>query len=99
MSERKSNRGGYRPGAGRPRKAALTPFDYLIGVLRNVKAEPALRAQAAIALLPHYAGEPEADGLLADAPIGKKAAERVAANNPDTSTAMGALLAKRAGRS
>ena len=96
MTESKSKRGGFRPGAGRPRKAPLTPFDYLIGVLRNPKAEPGRRDQAAIALLPLYSDDQPADGEDAP-PTGKKAAEREAAHNPDPSTPMGRLLAKRAG--
>jgi len=92
-------RGGFRPGAGRPRLAPLMPVEHLFYVMRNPKAEPAMRLQAAMALLPLYPARVAEDDTDAAVPIGKKAAERLAADNPDAATPMGALLARRAARS
>jgi hypothetical protein len=81
--EKSNGRGGFRPGAGRPRNVPLTPLEHLLTVMRNPKAEPSRRDQAAIALLPYYQsdaaeGEREpATGKKADA---KNRALRVAAS-------------------
>ena len=98
-------RGGARPGAGRKRNVPLvppggTPLDYMLAVMRDERATPARRDKMALAAAPfvHQRMSPTIpDGD--DQPTGKKAAEARAAKNPDTSTTMGALLAKRGGRS
>lgn len=69
--------GGYRPGAGRPRKGepsmaqvAAGPRkksqEYLMDVMNDPNIEPARRDRAAIALLPYQ------NQRIADARIGKK---------------------------
>lgn len=64
--------GGYRPGAGRPRKedkeaeaAAMadtaryaTPLDYMLAVMNDVTAEPARRDRMAIAAAPFIHAKP-----------------------------------------
>lgn len=59
MADQKKGRGGARPGAGRKPKpkaepvlgevAADTPLAFLEGVMRDTKADDALRVKAAIA--------------------------------------------------
>jgi hypothetical protein len=101
----KMPRGGARPGAGRKRNVPLvppggTPLDYMLAVMRDERATPARRDKMALAAAPfvHQRMSPTIpDGD--DQPTGKKAVEARAAKNPDTSTTMGALLAKRGGRS
>ena len=61
-------RGGARPGAGRPKgrrsdktverleaiaAAGITPLDYLLGVMRDVAQEPAVRLDAAKSAAPY----------------------------------------------
>lgn len=69
--------GGYRPGAGRPRKGepsvaqaaaslGMEPVDYLLMVMNDPNGDPARRDRAAIALLPYR------HQRIADARIGKK---------------------------
>jgi hypothetical protein len=82
--DKSNGRGGFRPGAGRPRNVPLTPIGHLLGVMRNPKAEPARRDQAAIALLPYYHAT-EDEPVTGTTPLGKKAdiarrAARVAAS-------------------
>ena len=72
------SRGGYRPGAGRPkgskdvaggiRLAARqqTPLDYLLGVLNDGAADANRRDRVAIALLPFV------HSRVADRPAGKR---------------------------
>lgn len=59
-------RGGYRPGAGRPKGSSskpaaksveirqnLTPLEYMLAVMNNPKAEPDRRDRMAIAAAPY----------------------------------------------
>lgn len=68
-------RGGYRPGAGRPAREttpepetpalgnpALSPLDYLLGVMNDPTAAPERRDRAAIAAAPYVHGKVEATG-------------------------------------
>jgi hypothetical protein len=71
-------RGGYRPGAGRPkgpaekpidkaaRKAGLSPLDYMLAVMNDEAAEDVRRDRMAIAAAPFVHAKP------GDAPKGKK---------------------------
>jgi hypothetical protein len=80
FEEGKSNRGGFRPGAGRPRNVPVVPFEYLLTVMRNPKAEAAHRVHAAIALLPYYQGDAaETDPAVTGRPLGKKDAAKAKA--------------------
>jgi hypothetical protein len=99
-------RGGARPGAGRKRNVPLvppggTPLDYMLAVMRDERATPARRDKMALAAAPfvHQRMSPTIPDGDDQPAAGKKAAEARAAKNPDTSTTMGALLAKRGGRS
>lgn len=68
-------RGGYRPGAGRPPKEAalepeagtpgspaLSPLDYLLGVMNDATTAPERRDRAAIAAAPYVHGKVEKPG-------------------------------------
>lgn len=59
-------RGGFRPGAGRPRKgqrlreiraaagkAGVTPLAYMLAIMRDENADPLLRDRMAIAAAPY----------------------------------------------
>lgn len=80
------------------------PLDYMLAVLRDPDADPRRRDKMAEAAAPYIhrrmspqpfdEDEPE---LPLGVPLGKKEAELEAANNPDASTPMGRLLAKRRG--
>ena len=87
-------RGGYRPGAGRPKgsptirltaeaQEAPDPLTYLRSVMADPNADPARRDRAAIALLPYLHPRAEAGG--------KKAAE-AAARDAERGTDWEALL-------
>ena len=91
-------RGGARPGAGRPRKpaapapmiatpagAALTPRELLEAVMRDERADLALRVSCARALLPYTAAKP--------ARLGSKAAREIEALDAERGTRWEALLA------
>jgi len=102
----KMPRGGARPGAGRKRNVPLvppggTPLDYMLAVMRDERATPARRDKMALAAAPfvHQRMSPTIPDGDDQPAAGKKAAEARAAKNPDTSTTMGALLARRGGRS
>jgi hypothetical protein len=80
FEDAKSKRGGFRPGAGRPRNVPVVPLEYLLTVMRNPKAEPGHRVQAAIALLPYYQGEAAEGGpVVTGGPLGKKDAAKAKA--------------------
>ena len=89
-------RGGYRPGAGRPRggatlrlgreaRRAADPLAYLLGVLADEAADPARRDRAAIALLPYLHARAQ--------PLGAKAAAAAAAQTAERGTEWERLLA------
>lgn len=105
-------RGGARPGAGRPKKSSAPkkpyvgedgmPLDFMLAVMRDPEADLRLRAAMAEKAAPYCHrrlsplsadDEPE---LPLPGPIGKKEAELAAAHSPDATTAMGALLDRRA---
>jgi len=97
---------GRKPKSSQPLKAYVgpegLPLEYMLAVMRDPEADPRRRDRMAegaapylhrrLALQPFDEDEPELP--LGPAP-GKKEAEIVAAHNPDTTTEMGALLAKR----
>jgi hypothetical protein len=70
-------RGGYRPGAGRPKgstvqataeaRAAADPLQYLLAVMADATADPARRDRAAIACLPYLHPRADAGGQRAAA--------------------------------
>ena len=83
-------RGGYRPGAGRPPKKALSPeknsmepmvtkgfspLEYMLHVMNDANADEARRDKMAIAAAPFGHGKPN------DAAGGKKAERQQAAEN------------------
>jgi len=79
-------RGGYKPGAGRPKKAELTlrsaaiaagqtPLEYMLAVMNDPEADPARRDRAAIAAAPFV------HPRIADNRFGKKDAAAEAAEN------------------
>ena len=78
-----------------------TPLEYMLAVMRDERATPARRDKMALAAAPfvHQRMSPTIPDGDDQPAAGKKAAEARAAKNPDTSTTMGALLAKRGGRS
>lgn len=63
--------GGFRIGAGRPKKAkqaeaiqaGLTPMEYLLGVMRNPENTLARRTRAAALLLPYMHAKPGGAGV------------------------------------
>jgi hypothetical protein len=58
----------------------VVPSEYLLAVMRNPKAEPSHRVQAAIALLPYYHGDAaEAEPVVTGRPLGKKDAAKAKA--------------------
>jgi hypothetical protein len=98
------SRGGARPGAGRKRKVPVvppgaTPLDCMLLVMRDASATPARRDKMALAAAPfvHQRMSPTIPDSDDQPAAGKKAAEARAAKNPDTGTAMGALLKRRGG--
>lgn len=69
-------RGGYRPGAGRPKKAASSqvkpeaksapretsdPLDYMLAVMNDPEADNARRDRMAIAAAPYVHGRADSD--------------------------------------
>jgi hypothetical protein len=82
-------RGGYRPGAGRPRKYAadaeitggpedLSPLSYMLTVMNDAAADPARRDRMAVSAAPYC--HPRADA------IGKKAEAAKAARHAGIGT-------------
>lgn len=85
-------RGGYRPGAGRPRKvpvppeniqqsaadSGMSPLDYMLGVMRDGGADPGRRDRMAIAAAPYVHPKPSevAPGKKAEAELASLTAER-----------------------
>ncbi len=100
-------RGGYRPGAGRPKgstiklavevrraahKAGVTPLEYMLAVMNDPDADPNRRDRMAIAALPFV------HVRATERQLGKKEQARLAAFSPDLSTPIGRLMARRAAR-
>ncbi|TCZ61270.1 hypothetical protein [Roseicella aquatilis] len=83
-------RGGYRPGAGRPKgsptirvpelaaEGEADPLAYLLAVMNDPAADPARRDRAAIAALPYVHARADAGG--------KKAAALAAASDAESGT-------------
>lgn len=97
---------GRKPKSSQPLKAYIgpegLPLDYMLAVLRDPEADPRRRDKMAEAAAPYVhrrlSPQPfdeDAPELPLGMPEGKKEAALAAANNPDTTTPMGALLAKR----
>jgi hypothetical protein len=95
MKENTMSRGGYRPGAGRPKgsatmrlqpeaRTAADPLTYLRSVMADEAADPARRDRAAIALLPYLHRRADAGG--------KKAAAEAAARDAEAGTDWERLL-------
>lgn len=95
-------RGGYRPGAGRPKsasvktevearregeKANMAPLDYMLSVMNDSAADEARRDKMAIAAAPYVHAKAE------DAKAGKKA-ERQA--NADSASSAGKYAVRTA---
>ena len=85
-------RGGYRPGAGRPKGAktlkldqaggaaaegiSRDPLQYLLGVVGDESADPELRIRCAVAALPYTSPKAEAGGKRAKMQRDAATAER-----------------------
>lgn len=95
------SRGGYRPGAGRPKagqgatpkqiaqeakKAGQSPLDYMLSVMRNPEADQARRDRMAIAAAPFV------HSRAAEGAQGKKEAANEAARNAGAGTEWGSDL-------
>ena len=96
-------RGGFRPGAGRPRgaktarlpasatsEAGASPLDFLLGVMRDDAQPVETRMRAAALVLPFLHAKP--------APIGAKAAREAEAMDAERGTSWDDLLNPAPGR-
>jgi hypothetical protein len=93
-------RGGFRPGAGRPKGAKtarlptfataeaqggqMSPLDYLLSVMNDAAQPVEVRMRAAGLALPYYHARP--------APISAKAAKEIAARRAEVGTPWEELL-------
>jgi hypothetical protein len=98
---------GRKPKSSSPPKAYIgaegLPLDLMLAIMRDSEADLRVRLRMAEAAAPYChrrmspqpfdEDQPE---LPLGPPVGKKEAELAAAHSPDATTAMGALLAKRA---
>lgn len=89
------SRGGYRPGAGRPKGSRTlkggtvnaeggTPLEFLLGVVEDEAADVELRVRCAVAALPYCHPKAEAGG--------KRARQRLDAETAEVGTEWDALL-------